>query len=109
MKPGYVAIMIVRLGSTYASSQVLRWLLFVLIALRMLVLASCTDCTSYSIKERHYVPGGWTFVRRAPSHYQILLQIGLKQGRFDELERHLNEGDSMAQLNRLPDTTKFSS
>ena len=84
-------------------------MLFVHIALRTLVLASCTDCTFYSIKERHYVPGGWTFVRRAPLHYEIHLQIGLKQGRFDELERHLNEGDSMAQPNRLPNRTKFSS
>ena len=29
---------------------------------------------------------------RAPSDTMLHLQIGVKQGHFDELERHLNEG-----------------
>ena len=44
------------------------------------------------------MPDGWIFVRRAPLQSEIQLQIGLKQGRFRELERHLNEGELVAHL-----------
>ena len=90
----------------HASWHILRRLLFFLIALPTLSFASCADCTSHSIKERHQVPDGWIFVRRAPLHSEIQLQIGLKQGRFRELERHLNEGELVAHLFRLSKTTR---
>jgi tripeptidyl-peptidase I len=51
-----------------------------------------TGSFSYSIKERHNVPERWKPIRRAAPDHEIVLQIGLKQGRFDELEWHLNEG-----------------
>ncbi|KAL3420927.1 Pro-kumamolisin [Phlyctema vagabunda] len=47
--------------------------------------------TAYSIKESHNVPRRWTRRDRAPKDYTINLQIGVKQGQFDELERHLYE------------------
>jgi tripeptidyl-peptidase-1 len=46
----------------------------------------------YAIKETHYVPRRWTQKGRAPKHQMLALQIGVKQGDFDELERHLYEG-----------------
>ncbi|KAE8440969.1 hypothetical protein EG329_006158 [Mollisiaceae sp. DMI_Dod_QoI] len=46
---------------------------------------------NYAVKERHHVPRSWTRVGPAPSQHQIQLQIGVKQGNFDELERHLYE------------------
>ncbi|KAK8188187.1 peptidase S8/S53 domain-containing protein [Phyllosticta capitalensis] len=45
----------------------------------------------YAVKERHFVPRGWTSMGKAPSEHVIDLQIGLKQSQFDELERHLYE------------------
>ena len=84
-------------------------LLFVLIALRTVLSLSCVDCISYAIKERHQVPDGWIYVRRAPLHSEIQLQIGLKQGRFRELERHLNEGELAPPLSRFSKATSCSS
>lgn len=46
----------------------------------------------YKIKERHHVPRRWTRFGPAPAKHPIQLQIGLKQGRFGDLERHLFEG-----------------
>ncbi|EOA81754.1 hypothetical protein ACJQWK_10825 [Exserohilum turcicum] len=43
----------------------------------------------YLVKETHYVPRQWTRLGRAHGAKTIQLQIGLKQGRFDELDRHL--------------------
>jgi tripeptidyl-peptidase-1 len=48
--------------------------------------------TAYAVKETHRVPRKWTKMGRAPSDTMLHLQIGVKQGQFDELERHLNEG-----------------
>ena len=48
--------------------------------------------SAYSVKEKHYVPRSWTKLERANGQNRIELQIGLKQGNFDELERHLYEG-----------------
>lgn len=47
--------------------------------------------TPYRVKESHHVPRGWKRVRRAPADHVIDLQIGVKQGNFAELERHLYE------------------
>jgi tripeptidyl-peptidase-1 len=46
----------------------------------------------YSVKETHSVPGKWVQTGRADRSHMLHLQIGLKQGNFDELERHLYEG-----------------
>jgi tripeptidyl-peptidase-1 len=48
--------------------------------------------TPYAVKDRHNVPRQWSRVGQAPALHIIELQIGLKQGNFDELERHLYEG-----------------
>jgi tripeptidyl-peptidase I len=48
--------------------------------------------TSYSVKETHSVPSKWSQIGRANRSHMLQLQIGLKQGNFDELERHLYEG-----------------
>jgi tripeptidyl-peptidase-1 len=48
--------------------------------------------TPYAVKDRHNVPRQWNRVGQAPAVHIIELQIGLKQGNFDELERHLYEG-----------------
>ena len=51
---------------------------------------------SYAVKETHHVPQQWTRVGPAPAWHMINLQIGLKQGRFSELEKHLYEGNCTA-------------
>jgi len=48
--------------------------------------------TDYAVKETHTIPRRWASAGRAPSNHMLHLQIGLKQERFDELERHLHEG-----------------
>ena len=97
-----------RLRTIHASWYILSRLLFVLIALPTVLSVSCVDCKSYAIKERHQVPDGWMFVRRASLHSEIQLQIGLKQGRFRELERHLNEGELVAPLSAFSKAESFS-
>ncbi|CZT43324.1 related to tripeptidyl-peptidase I [Rhynchosporium secalis] len=47
--------------------------------------------TSYSVKEKHWVPRRWMKMGRAPSEKMLSLQIGVKQGNFEELKRHLYE------------------
>lgn len=47
--------------------------------------------SSYALKEAHNVPRTWTQLGPAPRDHMLDLQIGLKQSRFDELERHLLE------------------
>ena len=53
--------------------------------------------TPYAVKETHYLPRQWKHVARAPDHHVINLKIGLKQGDFNELERHLYEGKKPTQ------------
>lgn len=48
--------------------------------------------TAYAVKETHRVPRKWAKMGRAPTEQMLNLQIGVKQGQFDELERHLYEG-----------------
>jgi tripeptidyl-peptidase I len=48
--------------------------------------------THYSVKETHPIARGWSQAGRAPGNHMLHLQIGLKQGNFDELERHWYEG-----------------
>ena len=47
----------------------------------------------YLVKETHFVPKEWRKLERAHRGKTIQLQIGLKQGRFEELDRHLHEGN----------------
>ncbi|KAH7078725.1 peptidase S8/S53 domain-containing protein [Paraphoma chrysanthemicola] len=47
--------------------------------------------SSYVVKETHFVPKEWARLDRSHGGKTIELQIGLKQSRFDELDRHLNE------------------
>lgn len=48
--------------------------------------------SAYNVKETHAVPPKWRAKGRAPLDHVLNLQIGLKQGRFAELEKHLLEG-----------------
>jgi tripeptidyl-peptidase-1 len=56
------------------------------------VLATPVARSVYTVKETHYVPQRWTQKGRAPKQQMLALQIGVKQGNFDELERNLYEG-----------------
>lgn len=47
---------------------------------------------TYAVKESHRIPNRWTNVGPANPLQEIELQIGLKQGNFGELQRHLYEG-----------------
>ncbi len=51
--------------------------------------------SSYTVKECHPVPATWSNVSSAPLNHIVNLQIGLKQGKLEELERRLYEGDRM--------------
>ena len=46
----------------------------------------------YAIKETHNPPRKWTRVGPAPADAVLNLHIGLKMGKWDELERRLYEG-----------------
>jgi tripeptidyl-peptidase-1 len=75
--------------SSIAHSAVLA-----LLAAAGTTLASPVSARSpYAVKDTHHVPSKWTKVGAAPSSHIIHLQIGLKQSQFDELERHLYEGE----------------
>jgi hypothetical protein len=63
-------------------------------ALAARALATPIARSPYVVKETHYVPQEWTKQDRSHGGKTIQLQIGLKQGRFDELDRHLYEGNS---------------
>lgn len=54
----------------------------------------------YVVKETHYVPKEWQKQGRAHGGETISLQIGLKQGHFEELDRHLHEGKNVALTRR---------
>jgi tripeptidyl-peptidase-1 len=56
------------------------------------VLATPIARSPYAVKETHFVPDEWFKQERTQGQQTIQLQIGLKQGRFDELDRHLQEG-----------------
>lgn len=47
--------------------------------------------STYVVKDTHHVPSRWSRVGQAHPDHMINLQIGLKQSRFDELEKHLYE------------------
>lgn len=51
----------------------------------------------YTVKDAHPVPRRWTKISDAPSRHVLKLEIALKQGRFDELDRQLMEGEILAR------------
>ncbi|KAJ4286678.1 hypothetical protein N0V90_012930 [Kalmusia sp. IMI 367209] len=56
------------------------------------VLASPIRARSpYAVKETHFAPREWTKLERANGGSVVQLQIGLKQGKMDELLKHLGE------------------
>jgi tripeptidyl-peptidase-1 len=64
------------------------------------VLATPIARSPYVVKETHFVPKKWSKQERSHGGKTIQLQIGLKQGRFDELDSHLNEGKIMLAVRR---------
>lgn len=54
-------------------------------------LAKPTLDRRYVVKESHAVPSEFSRVGEAPGHNLLRLQIGVKQGQFDVLEKHLWE------------------
>ena len=46
----------------------------------------------YAVKDRHYVPNKFADLGPAPEDHVIELRIGVKQGDFNALEKHLYEG-----------------
>lgn len=45
--------------------------------------------SAFAVKDSHHVPKKWTHVGYPEPDHTIALRIGLKQGSFSELERHL--------------------
>jgi tripeptidyl-peptidase I len=60
------------------------------------VLAAPTARSTYAVKDTHNAPKAWEKAERAHPDRLIGLNIGLTQGRFDELEKTLYKG--MAQF-----------
>ncbi|KAF2708828.1 subtilisin-like protein [Pleomassaria siparia CBS 279.74] len=60
-------------------------------AAAQVILATPVARSTYSVKETHHVPRGWTQKGRAPKSQMLAFQIGVKQGDFAELERQLYE------------------
>ena len=67
--------------------------------------------SSYAVKEVYNCPSKWTALGRAPVDHKLHLKIGLKQGSFEELERHLYEGTefSSATSVQLTEPSSFGS
>lgn len=45
--------------------------------------------SGFAVKDSHHVPRKWKHVGQPEPDHTIALRIGLKQGSFSELERHL--------------------
>lgn len=58
------------------------------------VLASPVARSTYSVKGSHPVPRGWRQLERAPTDHKMELRIGLTQGDFKGLEKHLYEASN---------------
>lgn len=52
--------------------------------------------SAYAVKEVHVCPSKWMPLGRAPADHMLHLRIGLKQGNFEELERHLYQGNALS-------------
>lgn len=51
--------------------------------------------SGHVVKETHRVPREFTRIGDAPGHKLLRLSVGLKQSRFQELERHLYESNTV--------------
>ncbi|KAF2149201.1 subtilisin-like protein [Myriangium duriaei CBS 260.36] len=60
-------------------------------AATQLATATPIKARSFAIKDSHNVPAKWTKMMDAPANHVIELRIGVKQGDFDGLEKHLYE------------------
>lgn len=60
-------------------------------ALALSATAAIESRSPYAVKGSHPVPRGWEAVDRAPASHPIELRIGLKQDRFEDLDRQLYE------------------
>ena len=70
--------------------------LFVLLSTALLAVSSAKPLLSrrYVVKETHPVPSEFSRIGGAPGDHLLRLQIGVKQGQFDVLEKHLWESKS---------------
>lgn len=50
--------------------------------------------SNYAVKGSHPVPRGWRQLNRAPSDHKMEMRIGLTQGDFTSLEKHLLEAST---------------
>lgn len=46
----------------------------------------------YALKSTHHIPRKWDRIAPAPPNHMITLQIGLRQGKADEVLQNLKEG-----------------
>lgn len=67
-------------------------LLGVIVAAHAVIASPVKARSPYIVKESHDVPKKWEVKGVAPSDHMLHLKIGLKQDRFEELEKHLHEG-----------------
>ena len=67
-------------------------LLAAALAAQAIVASPIRARTPYAVKETHFAPREWTKLGRSNGDNLIQLQIGLKQGKFDDLVKHLKEG-----------------
>lgn len=70
----------------------LSGLLVALLAVQDAVSSPIHVRTSYAVKETHRAPHRWVRTERAAPEKILHLQIGVKQGNFDELDRQLSAG-----------------
>ncbi|KUJ07644.1 tripeptidyl-peptidase 1 precursor [Mollisia scopiformis] len=66
-------------------------LLSVFVAAKAVFCSPVQRRAGYAVKETHFVPQKWSKIGKAADDFRIHLNIGLTQGNFHELERHLYE------------------
>lgn len=66
--------------------------LAILLAANLALASPVRTRTAYEVKDSHNVPRKWSNIGQAPPNTVINLHIGLRQSKFNELERHLYEG-----------------
>jgi len=54
------------------------------------------------------MPREWKRAAAAPSYHRVNLKIGLKRANFQELERHLHEGESSLYNHWILSNTRYS-
>ena len=79
-------------STTIATMQIFATVVLAAVAARDVLASPIQARSPYVVKETHYAPREWTKLERSHGGKTIQLQIGLKQGRFEELDRHLHEG-----------------